>query len=328
VPFGKKKEKKFTTVFFVTDTHGSDRTFRKLLTAGKYYEADVVLMCVDITGKILVPIVKGPDGVHRSKLFGQEHLAKTEAELTKLEEIVANAGYYPYRTDEGTYKEMRGDPKKVDDVFKKLMLERLERWVKMAEEHYRDSGIKCMMSAGNDDIYDTEAVLNSSNFVTNFEHKVVRLDDNHEMITVGEVNVTPWKCPRDVTEEELKGIIDGLASKTENIENSVFNLHAPPKDSSIDTAYQLDNSVDPPKIVTQGGQPMTTGVGSHAVRETIEKYKPLLGLHGHIHESRGVVNLGRTLCINPGSEYGEGILRGTIVNLSRDKVLSYQLTSG
>jgi len=65
-----------------------------------------------------------------------------------------------------------------------------------------------------------------------------------------------------------------------------------------------------------------------AVREAIEKYKPLLGLHGHIHESRGVVNIGRTLCINPGSEYGEGIIRGAIVDLAKDKVLSYQLTSG
>jgi len=82
--FGKKKEKKFTTVFFVTDTHGSERAFRKLLTAGKYYEADIVLMCGDITGKMLVPLVKGGDGVHRSRLFGQEHNASTEAELTKL----------------------------------------------------------------------------------------------------------------------------------------------------------------------------------------------------------------------------------------------------
>ena len=326
--FGKKKEKKFTTVFFVTDTHGSERTFRKLLTAGKYYEADVVLMCGDITGKMLVPLVKGADGVHRSKLFGQEHNASSEPEIAKLEETIANAGYYPYRTDEATYKEMQTDPKKVDDVFKRLMLERLQRWVKLAEEQYRDSGIKCMMSAGNDDIPEIEPVLNSSDYVINCEHKVVKLDDSHEMVTVGEVNITPWKCPRDVTEEELKKIIDDLAGKVEKMESCVFNFHAPPKDSTIDTAYQLDNSVDPPKVVTQGGQPMTMGVGSAAVRESIEKYKPLLGLHGHIHEARGVVNLGRTLCINPGSEYGEGILRGTIVNLKENKVLSYQLTSG
>jgi Icc-related predicted phosphoesterase len=299
-----------------------------LLTAGKYYEADIVLMCGDITGKMLVPIVKGSDGVHKSRLFGQQHDAKTDTELTKLEETISNAGYYPYRTDEETFRQMQADPAKVDEIFKRLMLERLDQWVKMAEEHYRGTGMKCMMSPGNDDIYEIDSVLNSSNYVTNCEHKVVRLDDDHEMITVGEVNITPWKCPRDVTEEELKGMIDALAGKVERIENCVFNLHAPPKDAVIDTAFQLDTSVDPPKIVTQGGQPMTAGVGSTAVRESVEMYKPLLGLHGHIHEARGVINLGRTLCINPGSEYGEGILRGAIVNLAKDKVLSYQLTSG
>ncbi len=73
---------------------------------------------------------------------------------------------------------------------------------------------------------------------------------------------------------------------------------------------------------------MTMGVGSSAVRESIEKYKPLLGLHGHIHESRGFVKIGRTLCINPGSEYGEGILRGAVINLDEKGVKSYILTQG
>ena len=57
-------------------------------------------------------------------------------------------------------------------------------------------------------------------------------------------------------------------------------------------------------------------VGSIAVRAAIEKYQPLLGLHGHIHESRSAQKIGRTLCINPGSEYGEGVLRGILLELS------------
>jgi len=319
---------KFTRVFYVTDVHGSERTFRKFLNAGKYYEADVVMLCGDITGKMMVPIVEHSDGSYTCKLFGQEQHAGAKEELGKLEEKISNAGFYGYRTDEKTMKELQSDPEKVQHIFKQLMLERVGKWVRTAAEHYRASGIKCIMSAGNDDLPDVEPVLSSSDYVVNSEHRLIRLDDNHEMITVGEANITPWNCPRDVPEEALKELIDGLASKAENVENSVFNLHAPPKDSTLDTAYMLDNSVDPPKIVTKGGQPVTMGVGSTAVREAIEKYRPVLGLHGHIHESRGVVNLGRTLCVNPGSEYGEGILRGAIVNLAKDKVLSYQLTSG
>jgi Icc-related predicted phosphoesterase len=323
-----KKPKKYTSVFYVTDVHGSERTFRKFLNAGKYYEADVVMLCGDITGKMVVPIVKGSDGVYVSKLFGQEQRVSTEEELVKLEETISNTGYYPYRTDEDTKKQLQDDPKKIDELFRKLMFDRLQQWIKIAEDQYRDTGIKCIMTAGNDDLPEIESILNSSDFVINSEHHVIRLDDNHEMITVGEVNITPWKCPRDVSEEKLKELIDEVAVKAENVENSIFNLHAPPKDSTLDRAMMLDSSVDPPKIVTQGGQPVTTGVGSSAVREAIEKYRPLLGLHGHIHESRGIINIGRTLCINPGSEYGEGILRGVIVNLAKDKVLSYQLTSG
>ena len=323
-----KKKKKYFSIFYVTDVHGSERTFRKFLSAGEYYEADVVMCCGDITGKMVVPIVKGSDGVYISKLFGQEQRSTTEQELTKLEETISNTGYYPYRTDEDGKKQLQEDPKKIDELFRKLMFERLQGWMKLAEDKYRDTGIKCIMTAGNDDLPEIEPILNSSDFVVNAEHKVIRLDENHEMVTIGEVNITPWKCPRDVSEEQLRGLIDELAAKTENVQNSIFNLHAPPVGSTLDTAYKLDSSVDPPRVVTQAGQPVTMGVGSVAVREAIEKYQPLVGLHGHIHESRSIANLGRTMCINPGSEYSEGILRGVIVNLSKDKVLSYQLTSG
>ena len=322
------KGKKYTSVFFATDVHGSERTFRKFLNAGKHYEVDVVMLCGDLTGKMVVPIVKGPDGVYTSKLFGQEQKVSTEEEIRKLEEVISNNGFYPYRTDEDAKKQLQDDSAKVDALFKRLMLDRLQQWVKMAERQYRDTGIKCIMAAGNDDLPDVEPILSSSDYVINCEHEAIKLDDFHEMISVGEVNITPWNCPRDVSEDRLQELIDDLAARVENIGNSVFNLHAPPKDTLLDTAFKLDNSVNPPKIVTQGGQPVTTGAGSSSVRKALERYQPLLSLHGHIHESRGITKLGRTLSINPGSEYGEGILRGVIVNLARDKVLGYQLTSG
>jgi len=69
-------------------------------------------------------------------------------------------------------------------------------------------------------------------------------------------------------------------------------------------------------------------VGSKSIRDAIEKHQPLLGLHGHIHESRGSFKIGRTICVNPGSEYTEGILRGTIANLDKDSVKGFMLTSG
>lgn len=324
----RRKEKKFTRIFFATDAHGSERTFRKFLNSGKYYEADIVMLCGDLTGKMLVPLVQGSDGTYTGKLFGQEQKARTEEELRAIEQKISNAGFYPHRTDSSGMKELEADPKKAAELFETLMLQTLERWVNVAEEHYRDSGIMCIISGGNDDPLDIESVLNSSDYVINPDGKLINLDRCHQMITLGHANITPWKCPRDVSEEKLRELIENLAGKVEDIENCVFNMHAPPKDSVIDTAFKLDESIYPPKVVMQGGQPVSIGVGSIAVRESIEKYQPLVGLHGHIHESRGAVNIGKTLCINPGSEYGEGILRGAIVNIAKNRVLSYQLTSG
>lgn len=298
------------------------------MNAGRYYEADVVILSGDLTGKMLVPIVRSSHGDYFSRLFGQEQRAETEEQLKSMEEKIADAGYYSFRTDEDGAEELHADPEKTNEMFKKLMLERLERWVRSAEEHYENSGIKCIMTGGNDDPLEIESILNSSSSIINSDGRVVRIDGDHEMMTVGHANVTPWKCPRDVTEEKLEEMIENVVSKVEDIETCVFNLHAPPRDSKIDTAFKLDDSIYPPTLVREAGQPVLVGVGSSSVRKAIEKYQPLLGLHGHIHESRGVAKIGRTLCVNPGSEYGEGVLRGAIVNISKAKGLSYQLTSG
>ncbi|MDG6921929.1 MAG: metallophosphoesterase, partial [Nitrososphaerota archaeon] len=108
-------------------------------------------------------------------------------------------------------------------------------------------------------------------------------------------------------------------------ENSIFSLHVPPFDSGIDAAPQIAENF---KVVIKGGQPIMIPVGSTAVREAINQYKPLVGLHGHIHESRGIYKLGKTVCINPGSEYAQGILRGAIVDLEDNKLADYLLVSG
>ena len=45
------------------------------------------------------------------------------------------------------------------------------------------------------------------------------------------------------------------------------------------------------------------------------KIQPMLGLHGHIHESAAIRRLGRTIAINPGSDYSTGALHGALVTL-------------
>ena len=69
-------------------------------------------------------------------------------------------------------------------------------------------------------------------------------------------------------------------------------------------------------------------VGSKAVREVIEEYQPMIGLHGHIHESYAKDKIGNTPVVNPGSEYGEGILRGFIIDFRDEGVENYYKVEG
>jgi Icc-related predicted phosphoesterase len=116
-----------------------------------------------------------------------------------------------------------------------------------------------------------------------------------------------------------------MADSVQDISNCIFNLHCPPYDSGIDDAPILDEDLRP-RIGIQGLE--MAPVGCKAVRNAIDKYQPLLGLHGHIHESKGAVKLGRTLCINPGSEYSEGVLRGVIVTVKPGETPTHMFISG
>ncbi len=282
----------------------------------------------DITGKSVVPIVEREDGVLSCEFLGSSVELRTAQEEQEMVHKISNTGYYPYRTSVREMEELRTDQRKTQEVYVKLMGERLQTWLRLAETHLRDTGMKCFITGGNDDPLLIEEILHGSDLVVNPENSLVQVDQSHEMISCAYSNPTPWKTPRELPEEKLEDRIEALCSKVKIMENCIFNLHVPPMDSGIDTCPKLDTSQDPPKPVYMGGLPVMMGAGSRAVRNVIEKHQPLLSLHGHIHEARGVIRIGRTHCVNPGSEYGEGILRGAILNLNEKKVISYQCISG
>jgi len=311
-------------MFHAADVHGSEKAFLKFLNAGKFYKAHVINLCGDLTGKVIVPIVEQADGSYRARFLGSEVVVKTKEELEALKKNIRFNGQYPYVTDPKEYEELNNNPRKVDELFSQLMVEQMERWIRIAEERLRGTGIKCFIMPGNDDRFEIDAVFKGSNYVINPEGTVVDVDERHEMVSTGYANITPWKSPRDIPEEELAKKIDAMVSQVRDIKNCIFNFHCPPYDTSIDAAPKLDEQFRP-KISPAGGFEMIP-VGSISVRRAIEKYQPLLGLHGHIHESPGAFRLGRTLCLNPGSEYSEGILRGVLVRLADKEVKSYMFT--
>ena len=316
----------FTRIFFTSDIHGSEVGFMKFVNAAKVYKANALILGGDITGKMIVPIVEQPDGTFAATFLGNSQIMKTPQERDALEKNIRHSGYYPYRTTPAEVEKLQADKKTVDELFSKIMVDGIKRWVSIAEERLKGSETKCYISPGNDDRFDIDEVLKSSSVVQCPEDEVIWVDSHHEMITSGWTNASPWNSPRETTEEKLTEIFERMISKVERMENCIFNLHSPPYDTPLDLAPELDKTLKP--IVRSGGEVSMVHVGSKAVRQVIEKHKPFLGLHGHIHEARGFAKIGRTLCINPGSEYGEGILRGALLNIDEKGLKSYLLTQG
>ncbi|MGA2460999.1 MAG: metallophosphoesterase [Candidatus Bathyarchaeia archaeon] len=312
-------------LFFATDVHGSEKCFLKFLNTPQPYKVNTLILGGDVTGKMIVPIVKTAEGTYTSEFLSSKYTLKSDKEVEDLEKKIRFTGYYPYRTTEDEMSEMRADPTKVDAVFTDVMIETLRRWMGMAEERLKGKGIKVFMTGGNDDRPEIEDVLKSSNYVVDPEGELLTLEGGYEMVSSGWSNPTPWKTPRECSEEDLAAKLDAMTSKVQDMSNCIFNLHVPPYDTGLDTCPKLDENLKP---VYAGSEIMMISAGSTAVRNAIEKYQPLLGLHGHIHESRGFIKIGQTLCLNPGSEYTEGMLRGVVVELDDKKVRSYLLTVG
>ncbi len=323
-------KKKLNRLFFATDLHGSERTYRKFINSGKFYEVNTIVMGGDISGKLLIPIIKEANGHYRATLQGTVHHITTDEELKQLQERIGLLGFYFQVMDEDKYKELSLDPEKVNQLFHELARKRLKEWVDLAETRLKGTGIRCFCTGGNDDDPEVlEAIkdVTLESFIA-CEAKVVPIDDKHSMASVGFSNPTPWKTPREIPEEKLNTIIEDMCAQVTDFQRCIFNFHVPPLDSTLDTCPKLDWTTDPPSPIYSGGQMVFAGAGSPSVRKAIEKYQPMLGLHGHIHEAQGMVKIGRTTCINPGSEYGEGILRGSIVTFADGKVEGFQMTSG
>ncbi|HEX2031099.1 MAG TPA: metallophosphoesterase [Actinomycetota bacterium] len=314
-----------TRLYFASDLHASEQLWRKFLNAPSFYGADVLIMGGDMSGKLLVPMVETQPGVWETSLFGKHQKAKGEDRLRQLEERARFNGFYPYRCDPAEMDRLERDPEYRDQRFRQVMAASLESWLEMAHDKLAGTGIPLYVMPGNDDPWEFDEVFaRAPEPVENVEGRVVRFH-RIQMLSSGWANPTPWDSPREKPEEELFKVFDEVARDLEEGVPAVFNLHIPPYDSTLDLAPELTEDL---RVVTTGGEVSMHPVGSRAVRRFIEERQPILSLHGHIHESRGAVRIGRTLAVNPGSTYGEGVLDGAVVDIERGEVVSYQLVSG
>jgi Icc-related predicted phosphoesterase len=319
--FRKREQRDLIRIFVASDLHGSTRCFQKFLRAAEFYEADVLMIAGDLTGKMIVPIVE-QSGRYTTHFQGRQDEVPFD-ELAAHEEMIESAGLYAYRTTPDEIEELNADSARVDAIFHALVLERVERWAEMAEDRLRSLDRRCYLIAGNDDYPEIDDVLRGGDRFEFVDGTKATVADRHEVIGLGVANITPWNAPRDLPEQEISARLEALTATLDKPETAIYLIHVPPAGSLLDMAPEIDENLRP----TGAGDNMVH-VGSTAVRECITATQPLVSLHGHIHESRGYDKIGRTATLNPGSEYGEGLLRGVLVNLSEDKFESHLFVSG
>ncbi len=310
-------------LFFATDVHGSEICWKKFISAAKFYEVDVLLLGGDMTGKAVVPIVAQGGGKYKVSLLDQETILEGQEAVDQMVKTIQNRGYYPYITAPDEVQEIISTPGRQEALFLEQVLATMQRWMDYADSRLQGTGIRCYVCPGNDDVFEIDPIIASSKTVRSAEGQVIELDEHHEMISSGWTNPTPWQTHREEPEEALLQRIEAMIAQVRNPGNAVFNLHAPPYGSGLDEAPELTSDLR----LAYAGRSLVP-VGSKSVLQVIEKYQPLLGLHGHIHEGKGTRKYRKTLCINPGSMYEQGVLHGAIVELKPNKVGNYILTTG
>lgn len=310
-------------IFFATDIHGSEICWRKFLNAAAFYKADLVVLGGDVTGKVMVPIIARNGGWDLT-LRGEKIRVETRQELEEVEKRIRDRGSYPTVVTPDELDSLSETDGSVDRRFTVEMVKSLNRWLDMADGKLRGGQIPCILNGGNDDIWEIDSIIEQSPSVAFAESKVLDLGGWY-MASMGWTNPTPWNTFREAPENVLAGKIDAIASQIPDMGRAIFNFHAPPYGTGLDEAPALDANLRP----THGGAVMKP-VGSTAVRDAIRRYEPVLSVHGHIHESRGIAKMGRTLAMNPGSSYSDGVLQGAVIELNekKGKVGKYILVNG
>jgi uncharacterized protein len=309
-------------LFYASDVHGSEKCFRKFLNAARFYDAELLIMGGDLTGKLLVPLIHENGGVH-AEVFGKTNVAVSDDEIADLEKRLRFNGFYPLHCSPEEYRRLTADDAYREQTMTRVMTEEVARWMTIADSKLRGTAVRCLVMPGNDDEFGIDDVLRSE-VVENPDGRVVRVGDL-QVLSSAWANPTPWDSPREAPEERLEEIFTAVAEDLDPDLPTIFNLHVPPYNSGLDLAPGIEDDL---RVRTSGGQPDLVPVGSSAVRALIERHQPLLSLHGHIHESRNIAKIGRTICINPGSEYGTGVIHGAIAEVKRGSLRNHQLVSG
>jgi len=314
--------KRALRVYFATDIHGSDRCFRKFLAAAEHYDADALILGGDIAGKALVP-VRSHNGTLTAKVRG-EAVSVPRADEERLRAEINQLGFYAVVGEDAEMDRLEADKAAIDAAFERAIIDQIEGWCRLAEERLKPD-VRCIITPGNDDPKAIDPVLKAAPRIESPEAELCEIGPVL-LASCGDVTPTPWNTEREYSEDELQRRLEKILEPAPPSSKLVVNFHNPPYGSGLDFAAELDQQLMP---VIRGGRPSIIPVGSKAVREVVKRFRPVVGLHGHIHESKGAQKIGATMCLNPGSDYSADVLRGVIVDFASDgSYLDFLFTAG
>ncbi len=311
-----------TRILFASDIHGSKMVWLKFLNAIKVYKANIAIMGGDLSAKEILPIIyNAKSNSYQARLLGKKYNVKSKQELNELQEQAKYSGIIPFITDSDSEELQRisNDPTYQRKFFEDLDVSAILEWIEIAKNTSFEEDTRIIIIPGNDDSKKIDDILIKDNFIL---HPDLELDTYHKLISFEYVNPTPWNSQRELPEKELKKKLKQKFDSVNDYDHIIAAIHAPPFKSGLDIAPKLDKKQ---RVVHLLGAPYYSAVGSKAVREIIEEYQPKLTLHGHIHESGGFTYIGKTLCVNPGSEYNIGVLKAYLIELSKEKIENFKL---
>jgi Icc-related predicted phosphoesterase len=190
-------------IFFSVDSHGSTAVWRKWIRAQKLYSADGLMLCGDLTGKLLVPLVREGKGYY-TDYFGSGRVV-SEEEASRLEKVLEDSGVYTFRTTWDEVKELQKKPEKVEEMLRELIVRRMNEWLRMLVQEVDVRSTKVLVMPGNDDIWAVDDVVREfedSGVIYPLD-KVVEVG-GFDVISHDYVNPTPWNTPREAPNIKIK----------------------------------------------------------------------------------------------------------------------------
>lgn len=311
-------------IFYASDFHGSDLCFRKFINAGKTFEADALIFGGDLAGKSLVPVVESDGEFLVYTHIGKPTIAN-QAELLEIARALRARGAYLATVSGSDAERFGSNELEQQRMLRESVVIEAQKWLERAKEVLMPLGIECYIMAGNDDHPEVAALLDEADFVVCHDDRVVYVREEIPLVGLGWSNPTPFNSPRELPEADMETRLSVLFDQLSSPNHIILNAHCPPYGSGLDFAPEISAEL---KVISHGGQPRMIPVGSTAVLKIIKRYQPLLGLHGHCHESRHRCSIGATTCINPGSLYSEGTLSGAVLDISAGKIKNAQFING